>query len=78
MWIALQVADRLVRPVNDLVAAARRVADGDLTARVAAPVADDEVGTLANAFNAMTGRLQEQTSALVRANNQLDSRRALI
>ena len=78
VWIALQVADRLVRPVNDLVAAARRVADGDLTARVAAPVADDEVGTLANAFNAMTGRLQEQTSALVRANNQLDSRRALI
>lgn len=78
VWIALQVADRLVRPVNDLVAAARRVADGDLSARVAAPVADDEVGTLATAFNAMTVRLQEQTGALVRANNQLDSRRALI
>ncbi|MBY0582993.1 MAG: HAMP domain-containing protein [Sphingomonas sp.] len=78
VWIALAVADRLVRPVNDLVAAARKVEGGDLTARVAAPTSQDEVGTLANAFNAMTGRLQEQTDALVTANQQLDSRRALI
>ncbi|OYY72273.1 ATP-binding protein [Sphingomonas sp. 28-63-12] len=78
VWIALTVADRLVRPVGELVSAARRVERGDLTARVAAPKTQDEVGTLANAFNAMTGRLQEQTSALVAANDQLDSRRALI
>ncbi len=78
VWIALAVADRLVRPVGELVAAARRVEGGDLTARVAAPTTQDEVGTLANAFNAMTSRLQEQTSALVSANDQLDSRRALI
>lgn len=78
VWIALAVADRLVRPVGELVAAARRVESGDLTARVAAPRTLDEVGTLANAFNAMTGRLQQQTSALVAANDQLDSRRALI
>lgn len=78
VWIALTVADRLVRPVGELVSAARRVERGDLTARVAAPKTEDEVGTLANAFNAMTGRLQEQTSALVAANDQLDSRRALI
>lgn len=77
-WIALAVADRLVRPVNELVDAARRVEGGDLTARVAAPGADDEVGRLANAFNAMTDRLQQQTGALVAANDQLDSRRALI
>ncbi|OYX40470.1 HAMP domain-containing protein, partial [Sphingomonas sp. 32-62-10] len=78
VWIALAVADRLVRPVGELVSAARRVEGGDLTARVAAPTAQDEVGTLANAFNAMTSRLQQQTSALVTANDQLDSRRALI
>ena len=71
VWIALVVADRLVRPVNQLVGAARRVADGDLTARVPDPRTDDEVGTLANAFNAMTARLEEQTGALER-------RRALI
>jgi two-component system nitrogen regulation sensor histidine kinase NtrY len=78
VWIALVVADRLVRPVGELVDAARRVAAGDLTARVPDPRARDEVGTLARAFNQMTGRLQEQNSALVSANDQLDARRALI
>jgi len=71
VWIALAVADRLVRPVGELVDAAHRVATGDLTARVPTPKADDEVGTLGKAFNQMTLRLQEQTSAL-------ESRRALI
>ena len=71
VWIALQVADRLVRPVGELVGAARRVADGDLTARVPETKARDEIGTLGRAFNVMTGRLQQQTTAL-------DQRRALI
>ncbi|WP_426263711.1 sensor histidine kinase [Sphingomonas sp. PWP1-2] len=71
VWIALAVADRLVRPVGELVAAAHRVAAGDLGARVPTPTTDDEVGTLANAFNGMTSRLQTQNSAL-------ESRRALI
>ncbi len=72
VWIALAVADRLVRPVAELVAAARAVEAGDLTARVPEDGRrEDEVGTLANAFNQMTGRLQAQTSAL-------ESRRALL
>ena len=71
MWIALVVADRVVRPVNQLVGAARRVAEGDLSVRVPEPTADDEVGTLGSAFNVMTHRLEAQTTAL-------DSRRALI
>jgi two-component system nitrogen regulation sensor histidine kinase NtrY len=58
VWIALGVADRLVRPVGQLVDAARRVAGGDLSARVVGPHSRDEVGTLATAFNRMTGRLQ--------------------
>ncbi len=78
VWIALAVADRLVRPVGELVDAARRVASGDLSARVANTRERDEVGTLANAFNRMTERLQEQNTALVTANDQLESRRALI
>jgi two-component system nitrogen regulation sensor histidine kinase NtrY len=71
VWIALTVADRLVRPIDELVGAARQIADGDLTARVPEREERDEVGTLANAFNQMTSRLQEQTNAL-------ESRRALI
>ena len=78
IWVALTVADRLVRPVGELVGAARRVAGGDLAVRVAMPRAQDEVGTLAMAFNRMTRRLAEQTGALVAANDQAESRRALI
>ncbi|WP_085809669.1 ATP-binding protein [Sphingomonas sp. TZW2008] len=78
VWIALAVADRLVRPVGELVDAARRVERGDLSARVAETKERDEVGTLANTFNRMTERLEEQNTALVTANAQLDSRRALI
>jgi len=70
IWIAFAVADRIVRPIGDLVGAARRVAGGDLAARVPAPNKYDEVGRLAAAFNRMTRRLQEQTGAL-------ESRRAL-
>ncbi|WP_294089102.1 ATP-binding protein [Sphingomonas sp.] len=78
VWVALVVADRLVRPVGELVEAARRVASGDLSVRVRQPKARDEIGTLTGAFNAMTSQLEAQTGALVTANDQLDSRRALI
>ncbi|CAM3237904.1 histidine kinase [Sphingomonas antarctica] len=71
VWIALQVADRLVRPVGELVDAARRVTAGDLAARVPQTRSRDEVGTLSNAFNRMTSRLETQTTTL-------ETRRALI
>ncbi len=76
---ALKLADRLLRPVEELVDAAGRIEEGDLTARV--PVmgrAEDEIATLGTAFNRMTGRLQEQTGALMAANEQLDTRRAFM
>jgi two-component system nitrogen regulation sensor histidine kinase NtrY len=77
---ALKIADRLVRPVGQLVAAAGRIEEGDFTARV--PVVqtedEDEVQTLSTAFNRMAGRLDEQTGALRAANIQLDTRRAFI
>ena len=76
--IALTVADRVVRPVGELVDAARRVTAGDLAVRVARPRVQDEVGMLGVAFNRMTRRLQEQTGALVAANAEADSRRAFI
>jgi two-component system nitrogen regulation sensor histidine kinase NtrY len=66
VFIALAVADRIVRPLGDLVDAAQRIAGGDLTARVEQPVRQDEIGSLANAFNRMTRRIEEQTGALER------------
>ncbi len=76
--IALTVADRLVRPVGELVDAARRVTAGDLSVRVGRPRVQDEVGILGFAFNRMTRRLEEQTGRSSGANAQLDSRRAFI
>ncbi|MCW4460473.1 ATP-binding protein [Sphingomonas sp. BT-65] len=78
VWVALEIADRLVRPVGDLVKAAHDVAEGDLGTRVPTPKSQDELGILATAFNRMTDRLQDQTNALVDANAQSESRRALI
>ncbi|HKT77632.1 MAG TPA: ATP-binding protein [Sphingobium sp.] len=78
VYIALAVADWMVRPVNELVNAARRITAGDLSARVTSPQSRDEIGTLASAFNRMTQRLEAQTGALVAANSQLDERRAFI
>lgn len=78
LWIALAVADRMVRPVGDLVHAAKRITQGDLATRVPTPVEKDEIGTLGRAFNRMTERLETQTSALLTANEQLGSRRAFI
>jgi two-component system nitrogen regulation sensor histidine kinase NtrY len=75
---ALKIADRLVRPVGELVDAAGRVEGGDFSARVSVPKSEDEVQTLATAFNQMTARLEEQTGELRTANTQLDTRRAFI
>ena len=78
-WIALVVADRLVRPVNNLVQAAQRISEGDLSARVADhDLQNDEVGYLAQSFNRMTERLESQTSNLLSVNRQLDDRRTFI
>jgi two-component system nitrogen regulation sensor histidine kinase NtrY len=75
---ALKLADRLVRPVGELVTAAGRIEAGDFSARVPVRGGEDEVRTLATAFNQMTERLDEQTTELRSANTQLDLRRAFI
>jgi two-component system nitrogen regulation sensor histidine kinase NtrY len=75
---AMRLADRLVRPVGQLAEAAGRIEQGDFTARVPITRTEDEIQTLAHAFNQMTDRLQEQTGELRAANTQLDTRRAFI
>jgi two-component system nitrogen regulation sensor histidine kinase NtrY len=78
IFFALKLADWLVRPVVQLVSAAGRVEEGDFSVRVPINRSADEIAMLATAFNRMTGRLQEQTGALIAANDQLDTRRAFI
>jgi two-component system nitrogen regulation sensor histidine kinase NtrY len=78
IFTALKIADRLVRPVGELVTAAGRIEQGDFSARVPVAETQDEVQTLSTAFNRMAGRLDEQTGALKAANTQLDARRAFM
>jgi two-component system nitrogen regulation sensor histidine kinase NtrY len=78
IFTALKMADRMVRPVGELVGAAGRIEEGDFSARVPVSDSGDEIQTLASAFNRMAGRLDEQTGALRSANTQLDARRAFI
>ncbi|RGD57208.1 HAMP domain-containing protein [Kitasatospora xanthocidica] len=63
--ITTAVGLRLSRPLNALTRAARRMADGDLSARVTA-TGRDEIAGLAAAFNAMAER-REQLEELRRA-----------
>ena len=80
IFAALRLADRLVRPVGQLAVAAGRIEQGDFSARVslAETKTEDEIETLAHAFNRMTARIEEQTGALRAANAQLETRRAFM
>ncbi|HUG46648.1 MAG TPA: ATP-binding protein [Sphingomicrobium sp.] len=75
---ALRLADRLVRPIGQLAIAAGRIEQGDFSARVPVTETEDEIETLAHAFNRMTATIDDQTGALRAANAQLETRRAFI
>ncbi len=57
--VTLALSTRILRPVERLTAAAQRMEKGDLTVRVRVD-AQDEIGKLAHAFNAMSGSLAQQ------------------
>ena len=78
VWFALRFADRQVKPLHDLVDAARQVGAGNFTMRVEGRTGADEVGLLNRAFNRMTQQLERQNHALLGANQQLDERRAFM
>ena len=75
IWSGLWAANRLVRPVSDLIDAAGRVSEGDLTAQVWVERGDDELGMLGLAFNRMTQQLSAQRGDLIAANRLNEIRR---
>jgi two-component system, NtrC family, nitrogen regulation sensor histidine kinase NtrY len=75
IWSGLWAANRLVRPVSDLIDAAGRVSEGDLTAQVWVERDDDELGVLGLAFNRMTQQLSAQRGDLMAANRLNETRR---
>jgi len=65
--IGYYMAERIADPVNRLMRATRRIARGDLDARVLA-TSSDELRRLVDAFNQMAADLQRQRSELERTN----------
>jgi two-component system nitrogen regulation sensor histidine kinase NtrY len=78
VWVGLAFANDLTRPIGRLIVAAERVGSGDLGARVEVHDSADEIGTLSQAFNRMTGELQSQQEEVLEANRQLDDRSRFI
>lgn len=55
-WFAVR---RTLRPLRQIEDTARGIADGDLTRRVPAPRAHDEVGSLSKSLNTMLSRIED-------------------
>ena len=78
IWVGLAFANQLTVPIGKLIDAAGRVSEGDLSVRVPDQDNRDEIGSLARAFNRMTGEIKSQQDALLDANEQLDERSRFI
>ncbi|SLJ88528.1 sensor histidine kinase [Novosphingobium mathurense] len=78
VWFALRFADRQVKPLYELVDAARSVGSGNFSLRIEGRTGADEIGLLNRAFNRMTAQIEKQTQALLGVNRQLHERRVFI
>jgi two-component system, OmpR family, sensor kinase len=56
VWLSIR---RGLRPINDMIDAAERIATGELTARTTAPNPASEVGHLSAALNTMLDRIEQ-------------------
>ncbi|HEY5819372.1 MAG TPA: PAS domain-containing sensor histidine kinase [Mesorhizobium sp.] len=75
IWLGIAVADRLVRPIRQLIGAADEVATGNLDVQVPVRVSDGDVGYLSDTFNKMLSELKSQRNELLTAKDQIDDRR---
>jgi len=81
VWFGFYVANSLTGPIGKLAAATRRIAEGDLDFNLEKE-SGDEMGTLVDSFNQMTGDLRQSrlqieaaSEALKRSNIALEERR---
>ncbi|MHB2264761.1 sensor histidine kinase NtrY-like [Aliihoeflea sp. PC F10.4] len=75
IWTGIAVADRIVRPIRQLIGAADEVATGNLDVSVPVKRTDGDVASLGDTFNKMIQQLKTQRNQLVRARNVMDERR---
>jgi two-component system nitrogen regulation sensor histidine kinase NtrY len=78
IWVGLSSASRVAEPIGRLANAARRVAAGDLKARVAVNEERDEIDALATAFNGMTAQLETQRRELLTTQEEAETRSRFI
>ncbi|MFZ2448679.1 MAG: ATP-binding protein [Syntrophobacteraceae bacterium] len=72
VWFGFFLAKNLTGPIQNMVAATRRIADGDLDVRLE-PGRRDEIGMLMESFNSMTDELRESREKLDGAYKTLQS-----
>ena len=75
IWTGIAVADRLVRPIRQLIGAADEVSTGNLDVSVPVRISDGDVGSLADTFNKMILQLKSQRNELLHAKDVIDDRR---
>ena len=75
VWIGLNFANRLVAPIRRLISAAKLVSTGNLYVQVPVRRGEGDVSQLGETFNSMTQELRTQRDDLMRAHDQIDSRR---
>jgi GAF domain-containing protein len=68
--LATFLSSSIVEPLSELATTAKKIAEGDLD-RIARVERSDEVGTVAKAFNSMTGQLRKLVRGLQRRTDQL-------
>ena len=73
---AIFFADRLVLPIQQLVAGTRAVAKGDFDTQLPPGSSRDEIGFLINSFNDMTRRLGKARETAARSQQLVESQRA--
>jgi nitrogen fixation/metabolism regulation signal transduction histidine kinase len=74
IFLAIRSAQRLMRPVRDLMEGTRAVGKGDFTMRFALP-ARDEMGWLVHSFNDMTRRLRRASEEASRSRELVEEER---
>ncbi|HSI39197.1 MAG TPA: PAS domain-containing sensor histidine kinase [Xanthobacteraceae bacterium] len=75
VWLGIHFANRLVAPIRQLIGAADLVAAGNLYVEVPVRRSEGDLSSLAETFNKMTHELRTQRDDLVKARDQIDSRR---
>ncbi len=75
IWTGIAVADRLVRPIRQLIGAADEVATGNLDVSVPVRPSDGDVASLGDTFNNMLLELKSQRNEILAAKDLIDERR---